>query len=157
MAATSDSSSLSSLMDFHDLSVPSDTQSWTLFHIYAALVNCIAGQPADAFTTTCIVCSGQHKFDDCGVLKNTSFLCDHYICFCQHLCHEAASCLCTFPGSEGHVPLPAITNSPPPANDQVPSDHQDPAAVHFLDTVTEEGAAAGNSNHEGGQPQGLDF
>jgi hypothetical protein len=41
----------------------------------------IAGQPADAFTTTCIVCGGQHKFDDCGVLKMSAIsnggLCHH--------------------------------------------------------------------------------
>jgi hypothetical protein len=36
-------------------------------------------------------------------------------------------------------------------------DHQDSTAVQFLDTVAEAGVPAGNSNHEGGQPQGLDF
>ena len=63
----------------------------------------------------------------------------------------------TFPSSEGHVPMPTVTNGSSVANNQVPSNGQASTIVHFLDTVPEGGVDPGTSNHEAAQPLGLDF
>ena len=63
-----------------------DTPSNMLaFDNYRRAVLAIRANPNAAFSTNCIVCRGQHRFENCPTLNDHDFLKQHYIRFCQNV------------------------------------------------------------------------
>jgi hypothetical protein len=80
-------------------------------HRYVGALYQLTGQPVLAFHQQCLVCGGDHKFDDCPVLANTTFLRDHYIRSCQYFRREAQALANTFSGTQRHL-TPSTTPRP---------------------------------------------
>ena len=76
-----------------------------IYHLYAAKVHRISADTNLAATQPCIVCGGTHRFDKCNVLKNTDFLRNHYIRFCQQLRREGSERSRVFHGTEANIPM----------------------------------------------------
>ena len=68
------------IKDLDNANVPENSFDKELFYKYHAYLYRIQSEP---FQTKCIVCGGMHRFDNCEVLANTSFLRSHYIRYCQ--------------------------------------------------------------------------
>jgi len=52
---------------------------------YRRAVLAIRANPNAAYSTNCIVCRGQHRFENCPTLNDHDFLKQHYIRFCQNV------------------------------------------------------------------------
>jgi len=50
----------------------------------------IRANPNAAYATNCIVCRGQHRFENCPTLNDHDFLKQHYIRFCQNVRRDQA-------------------------------------------------------------------
>ena len=87
----------------------SDTAAGAYNH-YCVLVQKIQTNPKFAMKTPCIVCGGDHRFDECGVLKDVDFLRAHYIRNCRSLCNEAQARAMKFTGKASAVPLKAYSD-----------------------------------------------
>jgi len=61
------------------------SEKLVVFDSYRRAVNAIKDDANVAFGTHCIVCKGQHCFENCPVLNNHDFLKKHYIRFCQNV------------------------------------------------------------------------
>jgi len=59
-----------------------------VFDSYQKAMNAIKEDTNVAFGTHCIVCKGQHRFENCPTLNNHKFLKKHYIRFCQNVCRD---------------------------------------------------------------------
>ena len=87
------------------IQVPDNDYDKQLFATYSASVNLIKANSKVADMQPCIVCGDEHKFADCDVLRNTDFLREHYIRYCQNIRRDAAARAETFHGSAGHIPI----------------------------------------------------
>ena len=83
-------------------------------HSYSSAINAIRSNLTRAFTGSCLLCGGQHSFDNCPTLSNTDWLKAHYIQFCRLIRQHNST----------------ITPSPPPST----------AAVHQLVAAPEPGS-----------------
>jgi len=57
---------------------------------YCRAVLAIKDNPSAAYAQHCIVCRGQHRFENCPTLNNHDFLKQHYIQFCQNVRQDQA-------------------------------------------------------------------
>ena len=89
------------------IDVPGTGEDNQLFASHSAAIHRIDLDIHAVEQQPCIVCGGGHRFDSCNVLKNTSFLRDHYIRYCQNLRREATARSEAFSGQESHIPLRA--------------------------------------------------
>jgi len=55
---------------------------------YRRAVLAIRENPNAAYLLNCIVCRGQHRFENCPTLNDHDFLKQHYIRFCQNVCRD---------------------------------------------------------------------
>jgi len=55
---------------------------------YRRAVLAIRENPNAAYLQNCIVCRGQHHFENCPTLNDHDFLKQHYIRFCQNVCRD---------------------------------------------------------------------
>jgi len=94
------------------LPIPSDPQSRSLGHIYAAAVHAIQDRPTAAVQTPCICCNENHRFDECPILANTEYLRGHYIRFCQYIRREAERRNAAFNGSQARLPVNQVDVQP---------------------------------------------
>ena len=105
----SDGSTEDSYADFADsvdtIAVPSDPQSRTVGHLYAAAVHSIQARPVNAVQTPCICCNKNHRFDECPILANTEYIRGHYIRFCQYIRREAERRSAAFQGTRARLPV----------------------------------------------------
>ena len=60
-----------------------DEDAAQLYGHYVAEVCRISSRPNHPDPPNCIVCGDRHRFENCDLLKNTSFLREHYIRVCQ--------------------------------------------------------------------------
>ena len=94
-------------VDLHAIDVPDDHTSDDLFTRYTGAVYRLAtASPAATNRTACIVCSGNHQFDNCTVLQDTDFLHPHYIRYCQQLCRDTLACSTVVRSTPAITPLP---------------------------------------------------
>jgi hypothetical protein len=103
--------SLHPFMQFNHPQPASPNQA--LYHQYCATVHRIHTNPGQATSSSCIVCGDTHRFDAaCPILKNTEFLCLHYIHYCQHLKRDASAHATTFktPSPDRPVCTVAVSN-----------------------------------------------
>ena len=92
----------------NQITVPDGNRNQELYHVYAACVNRIGAEPETANSTRCIVCGGQHRFDDCNILRNTSFLRSHYIRYCQMARREASARRDVFGSNDAGIHVPSV-------------------------------------------------
>ena len=52
---------------------------------YRRAVHAIREDTNSAYKPNCIVCRGQHRFENCTTLNDHAFLKQHYIRFCQNV------------------------------------------------------------------------
>ena len=71
-----------------------DTESTPMnmhaYDMYRKAVFAISQDPDVAYRQRCIVCSGQHRFENCTTLNDHDFLKQHYIRFCQNVRRDQA-------------------------------------------------------------------
>lgn len=82
-----------------EVEIPDDehaAQNYELFNTYRQAVNAIKSNNDVAYETRCIVCNGQHRFENCEVLNNADFLRQHYIRYCQNVRRDQAARNATF-------------------------------------------------------------
>ena len=60
------------------------------FDLYCKAVFAISRDPNIAYDQRCIVCRGQHRFENCTTLNDHDFLKQHYIRFCQNVRRDQA-------------------------------------------------------------------
>jgi hypothetical protein len=105
--STSSSDSDASLNDLaseaFDIQSPEESQS--LYHNYVAGIFKISAEPANAKKSPCIVCGGEHRFEQCTVLLDTEFLRSHYIRYCQQIRREADARAKSFSGTQATIPI----------------------------------------------------
>lgn len=87
--------------DLNDIDVPDDPQAHTLHDYYCLAVRAAEVQPERVYTGDCIVCRQAHTFENCPVLRDTEFLRQHYIRFCQFMNRDRSS---RSPGSQNRTP-----------------------------------------------------
>ena len=81
----------SALAELQAITIPDAHDDRMLYHMYSAAVLAIQQKPDMAEKQICIVCGKEHRFVDCQVLKNTEFLKQHYIRYCQQIRREATA------------------------------------------------------------------
>lgn len=122
--------------------VPDNDHDREIYHIYCASICRINSEPNTARSPTCIVCGENHRFEQCDILKNTQFLKEHYITYCQQLRRHASSRARNFPTKD---PIPATH---PPARHTAP--------IHFIDhlqhsTINDTASTASESDFQLGR------
>ena len=60
------------------------------FDRYRRAVHAIREDTNSAYKQNCIVCRGQHRFENCTTLNDHDFLKQHYIRFCQNVRRDQA-------------------------------------------------------------------
>ncbi len=123
--------------DMYDIEVPLDDDAIAMYHHYGACIHMIKNDVNRASLQPCIVCGGDHQFSDCRVLKNTEFLKQHYIRYCQQIRREATARAFEDPSSKipvkdskkkGILKKPTLASNPKP-----PASAPAPAATNFVD------------------------
>ena len=79
------------------------------------------------------MCGGDHRFDNCTVLKDTQFSRDHHIRHCQHLRRDATARAQAFIGAAGELPVKpakkrAAPKKPKKAGTNLVDVHEEPSA-----------------------------
>ena len=85
-----------------EVEIPDDEHAlhnFELFNNYRQAINAIKSNSNAAYETRCIVCNGQHRFENCDVLNNADFLRQHYIRYCQNVRRDQAARNATFQGN----------------------------------------------------------
>ena len=85
-----------------EVEIPDDehaVHNFELFNNYRQAVNAIKSNNNAAYEARCIVCNGQHRFENCDVLNNADFLRQHYIRYCQNVRRDQATQNATFQGN----------------------------------------------------------
>jgi len=67
------------------------TENLQLCDMHWMSVNTIKQNSNLAHETRCIVCNGEHRFENCNTLNNTAFLHQHCIQFCQNVKKDQAA------------------------------------------------------------------
>jgi len=92
-----------------EMEIPDDQEACRIHALHTASICKLAAEGMNN-PKPCIVCNGNHRFDQCEVLNNTNFLRSHCIRFCQQLRREAASRASAFEGDAGSMPTAAPVN-----------------------------------------------
>ena len=133
---TSDDSAESLESELYTMDVPQTLDARKVHSLYCAAIHQVSVAPPDQddAVPVCIVCGSRHRFDQCRVLQNTSFLRGHYIRYCQQLRREAASRASSFQGDDGALPsanvsfvdsIPAEDIDQPPGDDDEDAEEED--------------------------------
>ena len=77
-----------------NMDIPDDehvSENLELYDVYRRAINLVKSNNNVAYEPRCIVCNGQHRFENCDTLNNAEFLRQHYIRFCQTIRRDAAN------------------------------------------------------------------
>ena len=81
------------LLNLIQIEIP-DTESTPnnmhAYDMYRAAVLAISRDPNIAYNQRCVVCRGEHRFENCSTLNDHDFLKQHYIRFCQNVRRDQA-------------------------------------------------------------------
>ena len=67
------------------------SENLELYDVYRQAINLVKANNNVAYEPRCIVCNGQHHFENCKTLNNAEFLRQHYIRFCQTIRRDQAN------------------------------------------------------------------